>query len=125
MSRFIATEENLTGTKENIEDSIQITVIDRKGQSHDLEAPTDMNLNLMEFLKAGEFPIQATCGGMALCSTCHVWIHSDHTLSPRSEAEELALEQSFNMDERKSRLSCQVLIKPELDQLVVEIAPEE
>ena len=104
---------------------IHLTVIDRNGERHELEAPTDMNLNLMEFLKACEFPVQATCGGMALCSTCHVFVRSEHTLPIRSEAEELALEQSFLMEESASRLSCQMLLRPELDGIVIQIAPEE
>ena len=31
-----------------------------------------MGLSLMELLKASGYDIQATCGGMALCATCHV-----------------------------------------------------
>ncbi len=105
--------------------TIRLIVIDRLGERHELEAPTDMNLNLMEFLKACEFPVKATCGGMALCSTCHVFVQSEHNLPIRSDAEELALEQSFLMDETKSRLSCQMLLRPELNGLVIQIAPEE
>ncbi len=37
-----------------------------------LEAPTDMGLNLMEFLKGNDYDVMSTCGGMALCATCHV-----------------------------------------------------
>jgi len=37
-----------------------------------LDAPTDMGLSLMEFLKGNDYDILATCGGMALCATCHV-----------------------------------------------------
>ena len=116
---------NINPSPEVGESLIRITVIDRKGNRHELEAPTDMGLNLMEFIKACEFPVQATCGGMALCSTCHVFVESQHELKPKSEAEELALEQSFLMDECKSRLSCQLQLSPQLDGLVVQIAPEE
>ena len=45
---------------------IQISVIDREGVTHELMAPTDMNMNLMEVCKAHELPVEGTCGGMAL-----------------------------------------------------------
>jgi 2Fe-2S ferredoxin len=51
---------------------IAIQVEDREGNIADLTAPTDMGLSLMEFLKACEYDILATCGGMALCATCCV-----------------------------------------------------
>ncbi|MEM6628375.1 MAG: 2Fe-2S iron-sulfur cluster-binding protein [Bacteroidota bacterium] len=121
--QIVHPEANVTPKIE--ESTIRITVIDRMGNRHELEAPTDLGLNLMEFLKACEFPVQATCGGMAICSTCHVFVESEQHLKQRSEAEELALEQSFLMDECKSRLSCQLPLSPQLDGLVVRIAPEE
>ncbi len=46
---------------------INITVIDRDGQEHPLQAPTDMAMNLMEICKAYELPVEGTCGGMAMC----------------------------------------------------------
>jgi len=117
-------ERELNLAQDVTEKSIHVTVIDREDQIHQIEAPTDMSLNLMELIKAYELPIQATCGGMALCSTCHVFIESEHKLTERSEAEELALEQSFDMDEDRSRLSCQIPVTEKLDGLVVRLAPE-
>ena len=57
---------------------INISVIDRSGNEHQLSGPTDMNLNLMELLKMNEFPVEGTCGGMAMCASCHVYILSPH-----------------------------------------------
>ncbi len=116
--------ESTAGQQVHPDQLIRITVIDREDQVHKLEAPLDMGLNLMELIKAYELPIQATCGGMALCSTCHVFIQSNHQLPERSEAEELALEQSFHMDEDTSRLSCQLRLTGDLDGLIVKLAPE-
>ena len=101
---------------------IKITVIDREDQPHELEAPTDMNMNLMEICKAHELPVEGTCGGMALCSTCHVYVQSDHDLPEASDDEEDMLDQAFFVDDN-SRLGCQVRIKEELDGLVVRLAP--
>jgi len=80
---------------------IKITVIDRQGKSHELEAPTDMNMNMMELCKAYELPVKGTCGGMALCSTCHMYIESDHELKEMSEDEEDMLDQAFFVEDNK------------------------
>ena len=101
---------------------INITVIDREGQSHQLEAPTDMNMNLMELCKAYELPVEGTCGGMALCSTCHVYVESDHSLPEASDDEEDMLDQAFFVEDN-SRLGCQLHLKDELDGLIVKLAP--
>ncbi len=101
---------------------IKITVIDREDKSHVLEAPTDMNMNLMELCKAYELPVEGTCGGMALCSTCHVYVQSDHELKIASEAEEDMLDQAFFVEEN-SRLGCQLRLKDEMDGMVVKLAP--
>ncbi len=53
---------------------IKLTVLDRDDTEQEIEIPTDINLNLMEVLKASDYHVLATCGGMALCATCHVQI---------------------------------------------------
>lgn len=105
------------------ESLIHIKVIDREGTVHELEGPTDMGLNVMELCKAYELPIQGTCGGMALCSSCHVYIKSEHSLPAPSENEEATLDNAFEV-EASSRLCCQLPLTPELDGLVLELAPE-
>ncbi len=102
---------------------INITVIDREGEPHELEAPTDMNLNLMEVCKMYELPVKGTCGGMALCSTCHVYVESSHELPEMQDAEADMLDQAFFVEDN-SRLGCQLRIKDELEGLVVRLAPE-
>lgn len=51
-----------------MENLINITVVDREGKEHRLEAPTDMNMNMMELCKSQELPVAGTCGGMAMCA---------------------------------------------------------
>ena len=101
---------------------IKLTVIDREDKPHELEAPTDMNMNLMEVCKAYELPVEGTCGGMALCSTCHVYVQSDHDLPELKDAEEDMLDQAFFVDDN-SRLGCQLQMTEALDGLVVRLAP--
>lgn len=102
---------------------IRITVIDREDNAHELDAPTDMSMNLMELCKAYELPVKGTCGGMALCSTCHVYVTSEHHLSPPTPDEEDMLDQAFFVQDN-SRLGCQVKLTDDLDGLVVKLAPE-
>lgn len=102
---------------------INITVIDREDQPHELEAPTDMNMNLMEVCKAYELPVKGTCGGMALCSTCHMYILSEHELPEISQDEEDMLDQAFFVEDN-SRLGCQIRMTYDLEGLRVKLAPE-
>jgi 2Fe-2S ferredoxin len=106
-----------------MDNMINITLFDREGVKHELEGPTDMNMNLMELCKAYELPVKGTCGGMALCSTCHVYVLSDHDLPDISEDEENILDQAFFVKDN-SRLGCQLHLKDELDGLKVQLAPE-
>ena len=102
---------------------INITVIDREGQQHQLIAPTDMNMNLMEVCKSYELPVKGTCGGMAMCASCHCYIYSNHLLNEPSEDEEDMLDQAFFV-ENKSRLGCQIFMSSHLEGLKVTLAPE-
>jgi 2Fe-2S ferredoxin len=40
---------------------------------HELQAPTDMAMNIMELCKAYELPVEGTCGGMAMCASCQCY----------------------------------------------------
>ncbi|CAH1000222.1 Chloroacetanilide N-alkylformylase 2, ferredoxin component [Neolewinella maritima] len=103
--------------------NILLTVIDRVGEIHELEAPTDMNMNVMEVCKAYELPVKGTCGGMALCSTCHCYVVSDTPLPEMRDDEEDMLDQAFFVEDN-SRLGCQLRITEALDGLRVQLAPE-
>jgi ferredoxin, 2Fe-2S len=86
-----------------------------------LQGPTDMGLSLMEFLKASEFDILATCGGMALCATCHVEVISGfEKLNPITDDEYAMLDTLPNITDT-SRLSCQLKLSEEMDGITVKI----
>jgi 2Fe-2S ferredoxin len=103
---------------------VNITIIDREGVEHKVLAPTDMNMNLMEICKAYDLPVQAVCGGMAMCATCQCYILSDHDLGERNEDEQAMLWEAHSVKET-SRLGCQVPITEKLNGLIIELAPEE
>ncbi|HPN68240.1 MAG TPA: 2Fe-2S iron-sulfur cluster-binding protein [Saprospiraceae bacterium] len=105
-----------------MEDIISIKVKDREGVQHELDAPTDMAMNLMEVCKSYELPVEGTCGGMALCASCHVYVLSDHDLPEASQDEEDMLDQAFFV-KSNSRLGCQIKMVDAIDGLEVELAP--
>lgn len=105
-----------------MENTIQVSVLDREGELHSLEAPTDMAMNIMELCKSYELPVEGTCGGMALCASCHVYVLSDHALPDPSEDELAMLDQAFFV-KSNSRLGCQLKIKDALDGLKLQLAP--
>lgn len=103
-------------------DTIHISVKDREGVTHTIEAPTDMDFNVMEILKASGQDVEGTCGGMALCASCHCYVTSDHKLKEQSEDEEDMLDQAFFVEDN-SRLTCQIRITADIDGLELELAP--
>lgn len=103
--------------------TINITIIDREGNSQQYEAPTDMGLNLMEFCKAVELPVKGECGGMAMCATCQVYVESNHALPNQTDAELDMLDQAFYV-KNNSRLGCQLHLNNDMDGLIVRLAPE-
>ena len=103
---------------------IIVTVIDREGVSHELLAPTDMSMNIMEVCKAYELPVKGECGGMAMCATCQCYLESDTELPEQSDDELDMLDQAFFVEDN-SRLGCQIQITEEINGIVVRLAPEE
>jgi 2Fe-2S ferredoxin len=67
--------------------------------------------------------IEADCGGLVTCATCHVYVREPHASRlPPPEADELAmLEFTASARRSTSRLSCQIELDPELDGLTVDL----
>lgn len=105
-------------------EEIKVIVIDRDGVEHEIEVPLGVDLNMMEVSKASELPVEGTCGGMALCASCHMYVESDHDIYDRSEDEEDMLDQAFFVEDN-SRLGCQIKITEEIDGLIVRLAPSD
>lgn len=102
---------------------ITIKITDREGVLHEVQAPTDMGMNLMEVCKAYELPIEGICGGMAMCASCQCYILSNHILPKMSADEDLMLAEAFSVEDN-SRLGCQIPITKNLEGLIVQLAPE-
>lgn len=105
---------------------IKLTIVDRDGISHNVDAPTDMSLNIMEIVRMYELAPEGTigiCGGMAMCASCQCYILNDVEVPPINDDEEAMLSEAFNV-KPNSRLGCQIHITPEIDGLAIELAPE-
>lgn len=104
---------------------IKLTVVDRDDTEQEIEIPTDINLNLMEVLKASEYNILATCGGMALCATCHVQVLEG--LEQLTDAQDAELDMLDTLPDAgtDSRLACQLKVNEQLDGIKVKIRGEE
>jgi len=100
---------------------IKFTVIDRNGASREVEVPEGINLNLMELLKASEYEILATCGGMALCATCRIDVESGLEQLAPAEDQELDMLDTLPDAQPESRLACQLRVNDQLEGIVVKI----
>jgi 2Fe-2S ferredoxin len=102
-----------------------IYVTDREGKEHVLEV--EVGLTLMEPLREIDGGIEALCGGMCSCATCHVYIDDQWStkLSERGDDELELLEDTECFRGVVSRLSCQVTMTEELDGIRLVVAPEE
>ena len=104
----------------------KIIVKDREGKVQELSA--DIGLTLMEIIRDAGMDIEAACGGCCACATCHIhltnaWAH----LLPikQNGMEQSLLEYEKGYIEGVSRLSCQIQLTKELDNLTVRLRDNE
>ncbi len=105
---------------------VNIKITDREGITHEIAAPTDMSMNLMEVIRSYELAEEGTigvCGGMAMCASCQVYVVDGAEKLVEMDAEEDAmLSEAFHVRDN-SRLSCQIHVTENLEGLEVSIAP--
>lgn len=87
---------------------ISFHVEDNRGEVRLIEIPEGISLNLMEVLKASEYSIPATCGGMALCATCHIEVKKGLESLPAAKDIELDMIDTLPNATDLSRLACQI-----------------
>jgi ferredoxin len=102
---------------------ITVTFISADGESQEVQAVDGRNL--LDVAQAAGQPLEGTCEGQMACSTCHVIIDKDwfDRLPCAVEDEEDMLDLASGA-RRTSRLSCQIMLTPELDGLVVHVPAE-
>jgi len=103
----------------------RIVVTDRAGEEHEIDI--EPGTNIMEPLRELDSGVEALCGGMCSCATCHVFLEPEWFAKLDSvdddELELLEETECFRADQ--SRLSCQVDYSDKLDGMRLTIAPEE
>jgi len=102
---------------------VRVTFIAANGSR--IEAEGAEGTSLLECGQAAGMPLEGTCEGQMACSTCHVVVDPEwfERLKPASEDEEDMLDLAAAV-ERTSRLSCQIVLAPELEGLTVRIPRE-
>jgi 2Fe-2S ferredoxin len=109
-----------------MEEDITLKITDREGVLHEILAPTDMAMNLMEVVRSYELVPEGTigvCGGMAMCASCQCYVLSETKLPEMQDDEEAMLSEAFDVKDN-SRLGCQIQMTPEMEGLEVVLAPE-
>ncbi|MEM8834067.1 MAG: 2Fe-2S iron-sulfur cluster-binding protein [Pseudomonadota bacterium] len=101
---------------------LKIFVTDLNGVEHEL--PALEGWRVMEIIKDAGLPLKAECGGACCCATCHVYVDAEwqDKLIDKTDEEEDMLDEAMDVEEN-SRLSCQILMRDDLDGLKVNIAP--
>jgi len=104
---------------------VRLVVIDKDGR--DVEVDARPGLSIMESIRQLPRSVEAICGGLCSCATCHVLIDAEwmQRLPPRRYEERLMLVSSRAFDSARSRLSCQIKVTAEIEGLRVTVAPSE
>ncbi len=106
-------------------ESIKIYIEHNDGSETKLEIPLGISMSLMEVLKGEGYPIDAVCGGMALCATCRIIIlNSDELSLEDPNYSELDILDSLPDTEEDCRLACQIPISEALDNLRIRLHSE-
>ena len=100
----------------------RVTYIDTAGKETTLDI--DVGTSVMQAaVLHGVDGIVAECGGSCMCATCHVYVSEDQLAKtpPMEPDEDAMLEGTASERRPNSRLSCQLVVSPEMDGLVVHL----
>lgn len=100
----------------------KVIYVSAKGDAKEIEVPAGMTV-MAAALKNGIDGIVAECGGVCMCSTCHVFVDEKFfdLLPAAQDTEEAVLEIAAEERQPTSRLSCQIKVTDELDGLTVRL----
>jgi len=98
----------------------RVTYISHDGKTTTLDVEIGTSVMQAAVLH-GVDGIVAECGGSCMCATCHVYVEDDQLAKlPGMEPDEDAmLEGTASPRGGNSRLSCQLVVTPEMDGLIV------
>src|SRR5215813_9946815 len=100
----------------------KVIYVSADGGQKEVDVPVGITV-MAAALKNGIDGIVAECGGVCMCSTCHVFVDEKFygLLTPANDTEEAVLEIAAVERQATSRLSCQIKVTDALDVLVVRI----
>lgn len=95
---------------------------DRERAAAEISCKTGQSL-MQAAVAANIAGIEADCGGLLTCATCHVYVREPHAgrLPPPTDDELAMLDFAAAPREPNSRLSCQIDLTDALDGLVVDL----
>jgi 2Fe-2S ferredoxin len=98
----------------------EVTYIEPDGTAVTVEVPAGISL-MRGAMDAGVDGIEAQCGGMCSCATCHCYVDEEWLvrLPPPTPSEALMLTNVAAERRPNSRLSCQINSDDSLDGIVV------
>jgi 2Fe-2S ferredoxin len=104
---------------------VKLVVTDKDGREVEVDARP--GVSIMENIRPLPRSVEAVCGGMCACATCHVYVDPDWAskLPRRSYEEQVMLEGRMTFDAARSRLSCQIVVREAFDGLRLIVAPDE
>jgi 2Fe-2S ferredoxin len=100
----------------------RVTYIDTAGKETTLDIAVGTSV-MQAAVFNGLDGIVAECGGSCMCATCHVYVREEQLkLCPEMElGEDAMLDGAASPRRPNSRLSCQLVMTPQMDGLVVDM----
>jgi 2Fe-2S ferredoxin len=100
----------------------KVIYVSAKGYAREVDVPIGTTV-MAAALKNGIDGIVAECGGVCMCSTCHVFVDENFfsRLPPAQDTEEAVLEIAAEERRPTSRLSCKLKVTDDLDGLIVRL----
>jgi ferredoxin, 2Fe-2S len=99
-----------------------ITYVHPDGARQVLDVPVGTSVMRAAILNGVE-GIVAECGGEMMCATCHVYVEEAQLKQTPLQSDDEKAMLEFTASDRRpnSRLSCQLVVTPEMDGLVVHL----
>ncbi len=100
----------------------KMTFIKPDGEHVEIDAPNGLSILEIAHQNSDKLYLEGACEGSLACSTCHVVIDKKwyDLLTPATEDEEDMLDLAFGLTQT-SRLGCQIIMRPELEGIVVRL----
>jgi 2Fe-2S ferredoxin len=104
---------------------VKLVVTDKDGREVAVDAR--VGLSIMENIRTLPRSVEAICGGMCACATCHVYVDSSWVgkVPRRSFEEQSMLQDHASFDPERSRLACQIVVGEAFDGLRLTVAPDQ